>query len=74
MNTKVVKGADGVIREEKWKVGGIYGPAIEKICEELEKAKAVAENDTQKKEISDFRSITGPVTSNFGTIQHHLGN
>lgn len=55
LNTKVVKGADGVIREEKWKVGGIYGPAIEKICEELEKAKAVAENDTQKKEISELQ-------------------
>lgn len=55
LNTKVVKGADGVIREEKWKVGGIYGPAIAKICEELEKAKAVAENDTQKKEISELQ-------------------
>lgn len=55
LNTKVVKGADGAIREEKWKVGGIYGPAIEKICEELEKAKAVAENDTQKKEISELQ-------------------
>lgn len=55
LNTKVVKGADGVIREESWKVGGIYGPALEKICEELEKAKAVAENDTQKKEISELQ-------------------
>ncbi len=55
LNTKVVKGADGVIREEKWKVGGIYGPAIAKICEELEKAQAVAENDTQKKEISELQ-------------------
>ncbi len=55
LNTKVVKGADGVIREEAWKVGGIYGPALEKICEELEKAKAVAENDTQKKEISELQ-------------------
>lgn len=55
LNTKVVKGADGVIREEAWKVGGIYGPALEKICEELEKAKAVAENETQKKEISELQ-------------------
>lgn len=55
LNTKVVKGADGVIREESWKVGGIYGPALEKICEELEKAKAVAENDTQRKEISELQ-------------------
>lgn len=55
LNTKVVKGPDGVIREEAWKVGGIYGPALEKICEELEKAKAVAENDVQKKEISELQ-------------------
>ena len=52
LNTKVIKGPDGKIREEAWKVGGIYGPALEKICEELEKAKAVAENDVQKKTIS----------------------
>ena len=33
LNTKVVKGEDGVIRELPWKVGGIYSPALEKICE-----------------------------------------
>lgn len=55
LNTKVVKGPDGKIREEAWKVGGIYGPALEKICEELEKAKAVAENDDQKKTISELQ-------------------
>lgn len=54
LNTKVVKGADGVIREEAWKVGGIYGAALAKICDELEKAKAVAENDTQRKEIDEL--------------------
>lgn len=55
LNTKVVKGPDGKIREEAWKVGGIYGPALEKICEELEKAKAVAENDVQKQTISELQ-------------------
>lgn len=55
LNTKVIKGPDGKIREEAWKVGGIYGPALEKICEELEKAKAVAENDVQKKTISELQ-------------------
>lgn len=55
LNTKVVKGPDGKIREEAWKVGGIYGPALKKICEELEKAKAVAENDVQKKTISELQ-------------------
>ena len=49
LNTKVVKGADGKVKELAWKVGGIYSPAIEKICEELAKAREVAENDIQKR-------------------------
>ena len=49
LNTKVVKGADGKVREEPWKVGGIYSPAIEKICEELALASEYAENDIQKR-------------------------
>ena len=52
LNTKVVKGADGVIREIPWKVGGLYGEALEKICEHLEKAAQVAENDAQKQYIA----------------------
>ena len=44
-----MKGKDGVIRELPWKIGGIYSPAIEKICEELAKAREVAENDIQKR-------------------------
>lgn len=51
LNSKIVKGEDGVVREEKWKVGGIYNDAILKICEQLELAMAVAENDIQKREI-----------------------
>ena len=51
LNSKVVKDSDGVVREHKWMVGGIYGPAIEKICEELLKAKEYAENDIQKRAI-----------------------
>ena len=54
LNSKVVKGKDGVIYEDVYKVGGLYGPALEKICEELEKAAAVAENDTQKEYIADL--------------------
>ena len=54
LNSKVVKGADGVIREEVYKVGGLYGAALEKICAELEKAAAVAENQTQKDYIADL--------------------
>ena len=54
LNSKVVKGADGVVREEVYKVGGLYGPALEKIIVELEKAAAVAENETQKEYIADL--------------------
>lgn len=50
LNTKVVK-EDGKVIEKPWKVGGIYGPALEKICAELEKAAAVAETDLQKEAI-----------------------
>ena len=49
LNTKVVKGSDGKVRELPWKVGGLYSPAIEKICEQLTKAREVAENDIQKR-------------------------
>lgn len=50
LNTKVVK-EEGKVVEKPWKVGGIYGPALEKICAELEKAAAVAETDLQKEAI-----------------------
>ena len=48
LNTKVVK-ENGKVVEKAWKVGGIYSPAIENICNELEAAVKVAENDIQKK-------------------------
>lgn len=48
LNTKVVK-ENGKVVEKAWKVGGIYSPAIENICNELEAAAKVAENDIQKK-------------------------
>ena len=54
LNSRVVKGEDGVVREDIYKVGGLYGTALEKICAELEKAAAVAENDTQKAYIADL--------------------
>ncbi len=54
LNSKVVKGADGKVYEDVYKVGGLYGPALEKICAELEMAAAVAENQTQKDYIADL--------------------
>jgi len=52
LNSKVVKDEKGSVREIPWKVGGMYGPALEKICASLESAKAVAENDNQKRALS----------------------
>ena len=54
LNSRVVKGEDGVVREEVYKVGGLYGPALEKIIAELEKAAQVAENETQKAYTADL--------------------
>ena len=51
LNTKVVK-KDGKVTELPWCVGGLYSDLITKIFDELEKAAAVAENDTQSKCIS----------------------
>ena len=52
LNTKVVKDADGRIVELPWKSGGLYGPAIDHIIDELEKAATVAENDLQEQYIA----------------------
>lgn len=49
LNSRLVKGSDGVIREEVYRIGGLYGPALEKIVAELEKASEYAENEQQKK-------------------------
>ncbi len=47
LNSKLMK-ENGNIIEKPWKVGGMYGAAIEKITLWLEKAITVAENDQQK--------------------------
>lgn len=48
LNSKLVK-ENGEIVEKVWKVGGMYGSAIEKIAYWLDKAATVAENDNQEK-------------------------
>lgn len=48
LNSKLVK-ENGVIKELVWKSGGMYGPAIDKIAENLEKAIPYAENAQQQK-------------------------
>ncbi|HZG00445.1 MAG TPA: hypothetical protein VEY71_05550, partial [Chitinophagales bacterium] len=50
LNSKLVK-ENGQLVEKTWKVGGMYGPAIEKVVSWLEKASTVAENAQQKKVI-----------------------
>ncbi|TNE80597.1 MAG: dihydrofolate reductase [Bacteroidetes bacterium] len=47
LNSKLVK-VDGKVQEKIWKVGGMYGQAIEKIVYWLEKAATVAENEQQE--------------------------
>lgn len=51
LNSRLVK-KDGKVYEEVYKVGGLYGAAIEKIIYHLEKASVVAENDTQRNYIA----------------------
>jgi len=50
LNSKLVKD-EGQLKEIPWKSGGMYGAAIDKIIESLEKAIPFAENDQQKKVI-----------------------
>ena len=47
LNSRLVK-KDGQVSEEVFRMEGLYGKAIEKIVSWLEKANAVAENDTQR--------------------------
>jgi dipeptidyl-peptidase-3 len=47
LNSKLVK-VDGVVKEEIYKVGGLYSAALEKVVFWLEKAAKVAENDAQR--------------------------
>jgi dipeptidyl-peptidase-3 len=49
LNSKLVKNANGELEERVWKVGGMYGAAIEQVVFWLEKAVTVAENDKQRK-------------------------
>ena len=53
LNSKVVK-ENGRLVEKVWKVGGLYGPALEVIIGHLEAARAVAENELQKQYIDEL--------------------
>lgn len=47
LNSKLVK-ENGKVVEKPWMSGGIYGPAIEKICEKLAEAAKYTETEDQK--------------------------
>jgi dipeptidyl-peptidase-3 len=49
INSKLVRGEDGKLKEQVYKVGGMYGSALEESVKWLEKAVSVAENDQQRK-------------------------
>ena len=51
LNSTLVKDADGLMKEQVWKLDGLYGNAIRHIVACLEKAAKVAENPKQKKVI-----------------------
>ena len=51
LNSTLVK-KDGKLTEDVWRIGGKYSKTIEKIIENLTKAKEYAENDRQKRIIS----------------------
>ena len=48
LNSRLEKGPDGKLRENIWKSGGMYGPAIDQMISWLQKAVDVAENRPQK--------------------------
>lgn len=50
MNSRLVK-ENGTVKEQVWKIGGMYDAALRKIVGWLEKAESVAENDAQKEVI-----------------------
>ncbi len=49
LNSKMVRDENGNLREEVWKVGGMYGNALKEVVKWLKKASEVAENEAQKK-------------------------
>lgn len=53
LNSRLVK-ENGKIQEKVWKVGGLYGQAIDKIVYWLKKAEGIAENPEQKAVIAEL--------------------
>ncbi len=51
MNSRLVKNEYGELTERVWRVGGLYGTAIERIVENLLKARPYADTEAQQKVI-----------------------
>ena len=47
LNSRLVRGEFGFLEERVWRVGGLYGSAIEQIVKHLEAAEPFAENEQQ---------------------------
>ena len=47
LNSRLVRGEFGFLEERVWRVGGLYGAAIEQIVKHLEAAEPFAENEQQ---------------------------
>lgn len=54
LNSKMVKDADGNLKEEHYHLTGLYGDAIAKIIYYLDKAKDYADNDAQRTYINSL--------------------
>ena len=48
LNSRLERASDGSLHENVWRSGGLYGKAIDRICEMLDKARHYAENDKQR--------------------------
>ena len=51
LNSRLERDKDGTLYENVWRSGGLYGVAIDRICEMLGKARQYAENDKQREVI-----------------------
>ena len=48
LNSRLERKEDGSLCENVWRIGGLYGKALERICDMLGKARRYAENDRQR--------------------------
>lgn len=65
MNSRLERMADGTLTENVWRSGGLYGEAIDRICQMLLKARDYAENPRQQAVIDKLVEFyrTGDLTT-----------